>query len=337
MDRITIVGIGSIGASIGLALKRAKLTNLEVVGSSGNGKALSAVSKMGAVDTTTGNLRSAIANAGLVILDAPVGETQELLEAIGPVLEEGCVVTDTSPTKVPLMNWADENLPRGVSFVGGRPLPKSVPADIEEADPSIFEDTDYCIIPSKSADQAAVRTVVGLVEKLQAKPLFLDAHEHDSYAAAMTYLPIVMSSAFVTATAGSASWREMHRLATSEFRDFSSLASNDPQDNRDASLANPKTLVHWLDRLITVLYGFRNQINDNSEGLFDSFINAWEAHAKWESGAVGSDDEEGRARIPTAGESMATFMMGGRLAERYREYTARDNKKKAGWKYLRKT
>ena len=337
MDRITIVGMGPIGASIGLALKQAQLPDLEVVGTSGDGRALSAASKVGAVDSTTGNLRSGIANAGLVILDAHVAETRELLEAIGPVLDDGCIVTDTSPSKVPLMNWADENLPRGISFVGGRPLPKSVPGDVEEADPSIFEDTDYCIIPSRSADQAAVRTVVGLVERLKAKPLFLDPHEHDSYAAAMTYLPIVMSSAFVTATAGSESWREMHRLATSEFREFSSLASDDPQDNRDASMASPEALVHWLDQLITVLYGYRNQIKDNSDGLFDSFINAWEAHAKWESGAAGGDGEEGRARIPTAGESMATFMVGGRLADRYREYTDRDKKKKAGWRYPRKT
>ena len=335
MDRITIVGMGPIGASIGLALKRAHLPDLEVVGTSGNGRALSAASKIGAVDSTTGNLRSAITDAGLVILDTHVGETLEILEAIGPVLDDGCIVTDTCPTKVPLVSWAEKNLPRGISFVGGRPMPKSTPDSVEQADPSIFRDTEYCIIPSRSADQASVRTVVGMVERLEAKPLFLDPHEHDSYAAAMTYLPVVVSSAFMTATAGSESWREMHRLATSEFRHLSELASRDPQDSRDAAAANPDTLVHWLDQLITVLYDYRNRVKDGSDALLDSFINAWEAHARWEAGAVGEDED--RVRIPTAGDTMATFLVGGRLAERYREYTQRDKKKKAGWKYLRKT
>jgi prephenate dehydrogenase len=327
--------MGPIGASIGLALKRAHLPDLEVVGTSGNGRALSAASKIGAVDSTTGNLRSAITDAGLVILDTHVGETLEILEAIGPVLDDGCIVTDTCPTKVPLVSWAEKNLPRGISFVGGRPMPKSTPDSVEQADPSIFRDTEYCIIPSKSADQASVRTVVGMVERLEAKPLFLDPHEHDSYAAAMTYLPVVVSSAFMTATAGSESWREMHRLATSEFRHLSELASRDPQDSRDAAAANPDTLVHWLDQLITVLYDYRNRVKDGSDALLDSFINAWEAHARWEAGAVGEDED--RVRIPTAGDTMATFLVGGRLAERYREYTQRDKKKKASWKYLRKT
>ena len=336
MDRITIVGMGPIGASIGLALKRARLPDLEIVGSSGNRKALSTAAKIGAVDSTSGNLRSAVEGADLVILDSHVTETKELLEAIGPILEDGCIVTDTAATKVQVLEWAEQHLPDRVSFVGGRPLPKELPAEVKDADPSIFEDTEYCIIPGRSADRGSVRTIVGLVEKLRAKPLFLDAHEHDSYAAAMTYLPIVMSSAFVTATAGSDGWKEMRRLAAAEFRDFSSLASNDPEDNRDSSMANPEALVHWLDQLITVLYGYRNQIKDKSDGLLDSFITAWEARAKWETGAEG-DDDEGRSRIPTAGESMATFMVGGRLADRYREYTQRDKKKKSGWKYLRKT
>ena len=335
MDRITIVGMGPIGASIGLALKRARLSDLEIVGTSGNRQALSAASKIGAVDSTSNHLRSAVEDADLVLLDSHVNETKDFLEAIGPVLKDGCIVTDTVATKVQVLEWAEKFLPDRVSFVGGRPLPKTLPAQVEDADPSIFEDTEYCIIPSTSADTASVRAVVGLVERLRAKPLFLGAHEHDSYAAAMTYLPIVMSSAFVTATAGSEGWKEMHRLAAAEFRDFSSLASNDPQDNQEASLANPEALVHWVDQLITVLYAYRNQIKDRSDKLLDSYIAAWEAHARWEAGAAGEDEDQ--VRVPTAGDSMAAFMVGGRLADRYREYTERGKKKKSGWKYLRKT
>lgn len=328
--------MGPLGASIGLALKKARLSNLEIVGTSGNRKALSAATKIGAVDSTTGNLRSAVESADLVILDSHLAETEDLLEAIGAIVPDGCVITDTTTTKVQVLEWADQHLPDHVSFVGGRPLPKELPTKVEDADPSIFEGTEYCIIPAKSAESGAIGTIVSLVERLRAKPLFLDAHEHDSYAAAMTYLPIVMSSAYVTATAGSEGWREMHRLAAAEFGDFSSLASNDPQDNRDASMANPEAMVHWLDQLIAVLYGYRNQIKDDGEGLIDSFIAAWEARARWESGVVG-EEKESRVRMPSAGDTMATFMVGGRLADRYREYTQSDKKKKAGWKYLRKT
>ena len=71
---------------------------------------------------------------------------------------------------------------------------------IEEADSTVFDGIDYCITPSKSASKQSVETVVNIANLLGAKPFFLDPHEHDSYAAAMNYLPIVLSSAFVTAT-----------------------------------------------------------------------------------------------------------------------------------------
>ena len=333
MERITIVGMGPIGASIGLALKRAQLRNTEVVGSSGDRQTLMAVSKMGAVDETTGNLRSAVDGARLLILDTPLTDTRDLLEALGPVLEDGCVVTDTSSTKIRVIEWAEQFLPRGIAFVGGNPLVKSSLNSLEDADPDIFRGIDYCIIPAKSANQQAVRTTVDMVEALGAKPLFLDAHEHDSYSTAMAYLPMVVSAAFVTATAGSNGWREMHRLAASEFRELSHLASNDPQDNEVASRANPEALVHWLDRMITELYAYRNQIKDGSEELLDSFIKAWEARARWEANVV-VEDEEGD-RLPSSGEVIAMGLVGGRMVDRYRQMKGDQEKKKKTWKYLK--
>ena len=329
MDRITIVGIGPIGASMGLGLKRSDLRNTEIVGTSGDRNALSEAAKMGAVDSTTRNLRSAVRGAELVILDAPLSETRELLEALGPILDDGCVVTDTGTTKIRVMDWADEYLPKGISFVGGHPLPKKPLNSMSEADPSVFDGIEYCVIPAVSASRGSVRTVVALVEKLGARTVFLDPHEHDSYAAAMMYLPVVLSSAFVTATAGSNAWREMHRLAAFDFADFSRLASNDPEDNEVASLANPDALVHWLDEIIAELYSYRNLIKDRSPELLDTFIKAWEARARWEANVVLEDDETKIQR-----RSMASFVVGERIAERFDRVSSDD--KKNSWKYSKK-
>lgn len=333
MERITIVGMSPIGASIGLGLKRARLRDTEVVGTSRDRDALSTASKIGAVDRTVANLSSAVQGAQLVVLDAPINEIKELLEVIGPILEDGCVLTDTGSAKIPVIEWADENLAAGTSFVGGHPLLKKQVQSLDDADSSLFESIHYCVIPAKSANQQSVKTVVGLVEALGAKPLFLDAHEHDSYAAAMNYLPTVLSSAFVTATAGSEAWREMHRLAASDFGDFSRLASNDPLDNEAASLANPDALVHWLDEMITELYAYRNRIKDRSDDLLDSFVQAWEARARWEANVV--LDSEG-PRLPSAGDSMASAFFGERLTERYRKM--RDGEPKSSrLKYFRRS
>ncbi len=333
MERITIIGMGPIGVSVGLALKRANLKNTEIVGSAGDRHALSTAAKMGAVDESDHNLRSAIKGAQMIVLDVPFSQMRELLNAVAPIVEDGCVITDTGTTKVRVMEWADELLPKSVSFVGGHPLLKAQITSIEDAHEDLFRTSEYCIMPSNASDEQSVKTVVGLVEMLGAKPHFLDAHEHDSYTVAMDMLPVVLSTAFVNATAGQSSWREMYKLATATFADYSKLASGDPLDNEAGVLSSPDSLVHWIDQVIGELYNLRNQINEKSDDLVESFINAWEARARWEAGAVVPKDGPS---LPSARDSMATAFLGERLSQRMKQMSG-GGEDKEPWKYRGQT
>lgn len=332
MERITIIGVGPLGASIGLGLMKRRLKNTEVVISSGDRRVLNTISKLGAANQTIGNLRDAVSGSQLVVIDAPIGEIRELLEAIGPILDDGAVVTDTNAIKTPILKWADTYLPRNVDFVGGHPLPKRIPDSVDSADASIFTEACYTVTTEKSVDQSSVRTVVGLIEALGAQPIFLDPSEHDSYAAAMQYLPIVISSAFVNTTAGSNGWREMHQLADNNFSTFSHLSSNDPLDNEAVCHASPEALVHWLDQFIVELYKYRNQIKDKDEQLLERFVDSWELHARWEANAVVPDD---RTKLPSAGESMANAFFGEKLTQRMRGLRG-DQKETQSFKYSTK-
>ena len=332
MERITIIGTGVVGVSIGLALKRANLRNTEIVGSSGDRDALKIAFKSGAYDEETSNLRNAVRGAQMIVLDSPFTQTRELLDAIAPIVEDGCVITDTCAAKVRAMEWADQLLPGSVSFVSGRPLIRKPYTTLEDASADLFQGAHYCISPSGSADETSVKTVVGMVELIGAKPLFLDPHEHDSYAVAMEVLPTVLSSAFVTTTAGSESWREMHQLAASTFAEYSRLASEDPIDNEASCYTNIEALVHWIDEYITELYTYRNMIRESNDELVDTFIKAWEGRARWDAGAV---VDTGENALPTAGQSMATAFFGEKLTQRYQQMTGGDEKRKKSWNYLR--
>ena len=319
MEKIAIVGVSPVGVSMGLALMDRRLSNTEIVITSGDRNVVSDASKLGAANKTTTSMRDAVEDAHLVILDAPVSEMRDIMDTIGTYVESGAVVTDTSNVKGPVMKWSEELLPRDANFISGYPLLKSLPEDIEASDASIFNGAKYTITPKGNSDAQSIRTVVGLVEALRASPVFLDPAEHDSYAAAMHHLPLIMSSAFVTATAGSDGWREMHMLADSQFNNFGKHASNDPLDNEAVCLANADSIVHWVDQLILELYNYRNEIkevdSDGGDALLDRFVKAWELRAKWEADAV--VPREG-THLPSAGESMMSAMLGEKLAQRLR-------------------
>ena len=335
MDRITILGMGPIGVSIGLGLKRAGLKDTEIMGTDGRSRALGQASKMGAIDKSTGNLRSAMRGASLVVMDTPYSETREFMEAIGPILREGCTVTDTGPVKVQVQEWAKKYLPPGVSFVGGHPLPPRTMTSLDEADAAIFDGAGYCVVADETADPESVRTVAGMVEAIRAKPVFMSPEEHDSYAAAMSQLPIALSAALVTAVSDSPGWRDMARIAGAEFNDVSRLASTDPEDNAIAFLGNPDRLVDWLGRLIEELGSYRDQIKSGNDEMLESLIRGWEEMARLESGAATEENAFLGPAAPTMGQSMGGMLVGRRFLERSQQM--KDRNKHAPWRYPRRS
>ena len=106
MDRLAVLGLGHIGASIALALREAKLKDTEIVGTDGSRDRLSAASKANVVDVTTKNIRSAVENSRLIIITEPPSALRETFRAISPNLSEGAVVTETSAPKLKSLEWA---------------------------------------------------------------------------------------------------------------------------------------------------------------------------------------------------------------------------------------
>src|SRR5512135_1823647 len=103
--RITIVGLGRIGGSIGLALKQAN-ADLEIIGHDKDSRTAGLAQKRGAVDKTEWNLLNACDGAGLVVLALPLGAIRDTLKVLGNELQPGVIVTDTATTKTPVLEWA---------------------------------------------------------------------------------------------------------------------------------------------------------------------------------------------------------------------------------------
>ena len=286
--RIAIIGLGLIGGSIGLALRRAG-AGLEVVGFARRPEVASRALELGAVDRTEGSLISAVKGADVVLMATPAMAMKEILAEIGGSLREGSIVTDTASTKDKVMVWAEETLPPSVSFIGGHPMAGKETSGIEAADGDLFQGCTYCLIAGSGAAKEARDTVAGLVRQIGANPLFIDASEHDSLVAGISHLPLLISVALIAATTKSPSWPEMARLAASGFRDLTRLASGDPRMSRDICLTNRDPILHWIDDYIEEMRALRCLVSEGgvkgdggeSEKLEEAFIRAREEREGW--------------------------------------------------------
>lgn len=325
-ERLAIIGLGRMGASLGLALKRAGLPGVEIWGHDKDPLAHSQARKMGAVDRVHPNLIATVEGARLVVLAIPVGAMEATLQAIGPHLHPGAVVTDMGSTKAQVLRWARLYLPEGVSFVGGHPLAGGGARGTASASADLFQGAAWCIVPSPTAHRDAVQAVVGMVEAVGAQPLFIDPDEHDSYMAMVELLPVLASFALMGLATESPAWRELARMAGSHFRDATLLAGTDPLSARDACATSPDAVAHWLDRYIQHLARLRQLVQaagrEGSSALKDYLVSLWEAHERWQAGVR----EEAGPRVPGASDAFRSLFVGEWLAERTREIYERERR-----------
>ena len=313
MSKIAIIGTGLIGTSLALALKQARIKNLELVGTDYDNAARAGAVKRKAFDRVENRLTPTVRGADLVIVATPVMAMQDILETIAPELSDGCVVTDVGSSKKVVLEWAEKYLPREVQFVGGHPMAGKETSGPETADSNLFKGKAYCIVPSPRADRKAVSEITNLAEAVGARPYFIGVDEHDSYVAAASHLPFMMSVALVNTAAKSVNWEDIAQLASSGFNDVSRLASGDPVMHRDICVSNPEPIVAWIDAFIRELYEVRKLLDDSDgprgEELHQVFEDASNARAKWLAGIV-STHPPTAPEIPTFSENMGQMFMG---------------------------
>ena len=324
MAKITIVGTGLIGTSLALALRQSDLRNLELVGTDYDSAARGGAQKRDAFHKIEGRLYPAVEGADVVVLATPVMAMKDLMESIGPYLSEGAVITDVGSSKRAVIQWASETLPDHTQFVGGHPMAGRETPGAAYASADLFAGKTYCIIPDARAREQAVSTVTTMAEAVGAKPFFIGADEHDSFVAAASHLPFMMSVALMQTVSKSANWDDIAQLASSGFRDLSRLASGDPVMHRDISITNHEPIVNWIDSFIRELYEIRKVLNDESSPdpavVEEIFEHAHEERARWLSGAIkpGNRARRDAPEIPTFGESMSQMIMGSKLVEAQR-------------------
>jgi prephenate dehydrogenase len=279
-QQVTIVGLGLLGSSLGIALKRLNPAP-RVIGCDLDGGARREANSRKAVDGATSNVVDAVQGSDLIVLATPVRAIELLMQEIAPVLAPGTVVTDTGSTKRQILDWAAKHLPANVSFVGGHPMTGRNTAGTPGPAAELFENAVYCISSPPSADAKAVENVVKMVEALGSTPYFVEPDEHDGLVASISHLPYVVSTAIMRIAASDRGWREAKTIAAGGFATATHLTDGDPRMYADICLTNREQVSRQLTRLIDELSTIRAEVDRGDEAIYDRFVEARASHDEW--------------------------------------------------------
>lgn len=240
--QITIIGLGQIGSSVGMALSKHKGDILRV----GHDKSRDAVNfakENDAVDKTTLTLSGAVQDADIVLLALPLQEMYPVLEHISQDLKEGSLVLDTAPLKTPVISWVKELLPDSINYVGLTPVIKAVYLEEnrhghETAHQDLFDGSLMAVVSSHTANEKAINMAANFVQLLGASPYFADSAEMDGLMSMTHLLPQLLAASLLTISQNAPGWREARKFAGKHFSQMTNSFGKDEI---------PGALAAWLD------------------------------------------------------------------------------------------
>jgi prephenate dehydrogenase len=286
--QITIIGLGQVGASFGLALAKHKDKMLRY-GHDPEPTRARKMEKEGAVDRIFFNLPESVRDADIVLLALPVGQIEDTLKYIAEDLRQGVVVIDTSPVHAGVIALAKKYLAPDRHFVSIYPVIN--PAYLEEPSSQantphadLFEKSEFLVAAENTTHPDALKLVEDLAGLLDAKVYISEPVEADGISARVELLPHLVSAALIHATIDQAGWNDGRRSASKAYAGVSSVIDESPADERSGAqfILNQANSLSVIDQITASLQELRDLIEDTDEiGLNMLLQKARDGHTKW--------------------------------------------------------
>jgi prephenate dehydrogenase len=286
--QISIVGLGQIGTSIGLALA----DQTDTIRRTGHDKDLSIARKaqqLGAIDKIEFNLPNAIRDSDLVLLALPIDEIKETLSIIAQDLKENAVVLDTGAVKKVIAQWAEEILPEECFYVGLTPVINpaylhDAQSGIDAAQKDLFKGGLMAIAAPPSTRAEAVKLAADLTRLLGAMPFFVDPEEMDGLMAATHWLPQFLAAALVHATIDQPGWLEGRKIAGRAYAEATGPIDHlgDAGALKSAAFYISDNIIRVINDVIASLMVIRTDIEQKDEEALQEYLQkAREGRQKW--------------------------------------------------------
>jgi prephenate dehydrogenase len=285
--QLTIIGLGQIGASVGLALAQHS-DRVSRLGYDREPNIAKRAREMGAVDKVIFNLPAVVKNADIILLALPVNQIRETLQIIAPCLKENAVVMDTSPVKCAIAEWMKEMLPPTCYYVGLTPAINPLylheaERGINAAHPDLFTKGVIAIASPQGTVSEAVKLAADLSFLLGAAPFFVDLAEADSMMVAVHIMPQLSALVLVNMIMDRPGWKDARELTGRMYAEATSPVAYGDDDDAlvEAVLQNRDKVIHLLNEMIINLEVLREEISvEERENLTKWSKHARQGHSK---------------------------------------------------------
>lgn len=263
-NKIALVGLGLIGGSLGMAIKR-KFPEIEITGS-GRQVVIDEAVKIGAIDRgfLKTEVEACIGGADLVILCMPIATIIEMLPLIAGVVKPGALVTDVGSTKRLIVETAARYFPGDRYFLGAHPMAGTEHRGIGSADPFLFENAVYVLTPTAETPENLVTAFRQIAEAIGARVVVMDPKQHDRVAAAVSHLPQLTAVSLMNLVSRQENPELFLQLAAGGFRDMTRIASSPYHIWKDILNTNREKIIHFIDKMIDALRQTRENLSSGS-------------------------------------------------------------------------
>lgn len=272
-NKICIIGLGLIGGSIGLAIKRAGISN-QVIGHARSRSTLEVALSRGLVDKVESEARDAVRSADLVILATPLSIFKPIVEEIGPFLKNGCILTDTGSAKLSVIDELKDIIPKNIEFIPSHPIAGTEQSGPDAGFAELF-DNRWCIItPTKDNTDKNINLIRTFWESLGSMVECMDALHHDKVLAITSHIPHLIAYNIVGTANNLANVTnsEVVKYSAGGFRDFTRIAASDPKMWSDIFTYNSEAVLEMLELFSSDLSRLKDAISKkDSNLLFSNF------------------------------------------------------------------
>lgn len=279
-SRIAIVGMGLMGGSLGKALVKheacREVRALVRRPMAAHQAVASAAAHMAGTDP-----QQVLGEAHIVVFATPVRTIEKQIESLQQFFRPAAVITDLGSVKGSVVKIM-ENLPQGIHAVGGHPMCGKEKSGLAAADPDLFQNKVWVMVPLRNSSPKSLKLIHELARAVGARPVTMDAQNHDEVVACISHLPYLLATTLVSvAEQTSKNQPSLWDLASSGFRDTSRVASGDLTMMMDIMAANRTNITRSLDKALRHLEALRQSVaNGDEEILRDLCSNARERRLK---------------------------------------------------------